>query len=609
MLNARDAQASAQETADTKQAATDKTQAALDQANKDVKDAQGKVDTINDKLNSINHITLPDNYRKRFSSSDKMEDAYAMNQFKHSKADQAVKVDPYHLTTEQQKELTLWITDLLNPLHDQLGFNRFTVTADSLNFAKTVADNYWDTYDHDETAIKKGEDSVGGTHFSGEALGALGVDSYTFNPNQKEFTLDEIKEAIWNNMMMMLFDDGHSNWGHAALLTGIQNRDFSGDDATSYFGFAITENSYLLFENYSISHVDDSEVFTSPNGEEALRQELATATQDLTAKQGVASDAKTANDQAQSELQDAKNTLNTATQDFTTKQATANKTQQALSDASDKLAKDQEAAQKAQALLDQLNQDLPTKLANLQKAKDNLATKQTVLTEAQNNLAAKQEALKQAQAEAAQASADLASAKQAVSDAKQKLTDLQTKLANLQNADANLDQAKAELAQAQKDLEVAEANLATAQTANDQAQAVLQDKQAKLKAAQDNLDKLKDQEAIEQALKEAEQKAREAQQKQAEKNTYYQVAGKVFNAKGELVSGVTVKDGHVYNQKGELIGTVAKEVATRTAQQAINKRIPQLSDDSNNMSTTGAVLVALGGVLGMFGLTTKRRRN
>ncbi|QLL78808.1 SEC10/PgrA surface exclusion domain-containing protein [Ligilactobacillus saerimneri] len=261
--------------------------------------------------------------------------------------------------------------------------------------------------------MKKGEDSVGGTHFSGEALGALGVGSYTFNPNQKEFTLDEIKEAIWNNIMMMLFDDGHSNWGHASLLTGIQNSNFSGDDATSYFGFAITENSYLLFENYSISHVDDSEVFTSPNGEEALRQELATATQDLTAKQGVASDAKTANDQAQSELQAAKTALNTATQDLATKQATANKTQQALSDASDKLAKDQEAAQKAQALLDQLNQDLPTKLANLQKAKDNQTAKNQAFDQAYNNWLQKSAAVSSASQDAQKA---LAQAQQKVSE-------------------------------------------------------------------------------------------------------------------------------------------------------------------------------------------------
>ena len=173
-----------------KQAEADKTQSALNAAQTERDNAHDKVADLSDKLNSINTITLPNGYgsvEKYSDLSQYTDKGYALNKFKHSEADKKVTVNPTNLTAEQQKELTLWIAGILNDVRKQAGVNnRNVVNENSLKYAKVIADNYWDKWDHDKTALELGENAIGGTSFSQESI------SRGYVP-VKETTIDAVK--------------------------------------------------------------------------------------------------------------------------------------------------------------------------------------------------------------------------------------------------------------------------------------------------------------------------------------------------------------------------------------------------------------------------------
>ncbi|MSE08750.1 SEC10/PgrA surface exclusion domain-containing protein, partial [Lactobacillus salivarius] len=369
-----------------------KTQQALNDAKTQRDNASQKVNSITDQLNSINTIVLPDGYAKVKNWSELQqfsEDGYKLNNFKHSEKDKEITLNPTKLTAEQQRDLTLWIAQVLNTARESAGVNnRNVVTDDSLKYAKVIADNYWDKFDHDTSALEKRENAIGGVSFSQESI-SLGYVS------DETITLDELKEAIYSSILDMIFDDGDSNWGHAAQLTGMGLLSF-GDPDEIYFGFSIDRNGVLHYENYEPSKIDSSIVYTIPDNISMLQAQLANAQSDLQTKQAAFETATSNNANAQNTLASAKTNTQNASQDLATKQATLDKAntnlnnaQQALKAAQTKLANDQELAKNAQEALDNLSADLKTKQANydnavkaLNDAKADLQAKQTVLANA-----------------------------------------------------------------------------------------------------------------------------------------------------------------------------------------------------------------------------------
>lgn len=651
-----------------------KTQQALNDAKTQRDNASQKVNSITDQLNSINTIVLPDGYQE---SDEAAYSGLNINHYKDNETDKQITVDPLHLTAEQQKELTIWIAGILNSAHKQLGFNNMNVVDDnSLKFAQVVADNYWDKFDHDISALDKAAEAVGGVQFRSESIGQGYIPTGVTNMN-------DLKRGIYNCMLDMIFNDAASGWGHAQQLLGIDLASF-GDPAENFLGFSIDKNGILHFENYTPRYIDSSERYNILNDTSALQKQLENAQSDLQTKQAAFETATSNNNNAQNTLASAKTNAQNASQDLATKQATLDKAntnlnnaQQALKAAQAKLANDQELAKNAQEALDNLSADLKTKQANydnavkvLNDAKADLQAKQIVLAnaksendKAQQALASAKTALEQAQttlnadkANVTNLEAKLVQARSDVDKATAKLINDQDAaqaakeaLANL-NADVktkqvNLDKAKVELADkqadAQKALEQAQADLATAKANVEKAKAelkALQDKlanyenadeilanarkalvdaQAKLdkaKAAQTKeaeavLAKFVAQEQAQKAIKEAEAKAK-AQAEAKAKNTFFYVAdGKVYDEKGHIMVGYTVKGNQIFNERGELIGTLTKEPTTRMMRNAVVKAnvLPQTGNKkTDDVTLAGAVVTALGSVLALIGLGKRK---
>ena len=662
-------------------------------------------------MNSINTIVLPDGYQE---SDEAAYSGLNINHYKDNETDKQITVDPLHLTAEQQKELTIWIAGILNSAHKQLGFNNMNVVDDnSLKFAQVVADNYWDKFDHDISALDKAAEAVGGVQFRSESIGQGYIPTGVTNMN-------DLKRGIYNCMLDMIFNDAASGWGHAQQLLGIDLASF-GDPAENFLGFSIDKNGILHFENYTPRYIDSSERYNIPNDTSALQKQLENAQSDLQTKQAAFETATSNNNNAQNTLASAKTNAQNASQDLATKQATLDKAntnlnnaQQALKAAQTKLANDQELAKNAQEALDNLSADLKTKQANydnavkalndakadlqakqtvlanakaendkaqqalasaktaleqaqttlnadkanvtnleaklvqarsdvdkataklindqdaaqaakealanlnadvktkqvnLDKAKVELADKQAALKNAQTELAAKQAVQADAQKALEKAQADLATAKTNVEKAKAELKALQDKLANYENADKILANAQKALVDAQAKLDKAKAVQADVQKAYDTAKADYEAKVAQTKEAETVLAKFVAQEQAQKAIEEAEAKAK-AQAEAKAKNTFFYVAdGKVYDEKGHIMVGYTVKGNQIFNERGELIGTLTKEPTTRMMKQAVIKAnvLPQTGNKkADNVTLAGAVVTALGSVLALIGLGKRK---
>ena len=250
-----------------------------------------------------------------------------------------------------------------------------------------------------------------------------------------------------------------------------------------------------------------------------------------------------------------------------------------------------------------------TKQANLDKAKAELADKQAALKNAQTKLAAKQAVQADAQKALEKAQADLATAKANVEKAQAELKALQDKLVNYENADEILANAQKALVDAQAKLDKAKAVQADVQKAYDTAKADYEAKVAQTKEAETVLAKFVAQEQAQKEIEEAEAKAK-AQAEAKAKNTFFYVAdGKVYDEKGHIMVGYTVKGNQIFNERGELIGTLTKEPTTRMMKQAVVKAnvLPQTGNKkADDVTLAGAVVTALGSVLALIGLGKRK---
>ena len=129
---------------------------------------------------------------------------------KESKKDLATKVNINSLDYNTRKELSLFAADLINQVRKQFGTDSVKITEDSVRIADEVARNSKEEYGHDFKALNK----VGKEN--GVLLGELA--GFSDDPAT---TLADIKKRIYDDVLSMLFDDAHAEWGHATSLSGV----------------------------------------------------------------------------------------------------------------------------------------------------------------------------------------------------------------------------------------------------------------------------------------------------------------------------------------------------------------------------------------------------
>ncbi|MDO4903805.1 MAG: SEC10/PgrA surface exclusion domain-containing protein [Limosilactobacillus sp.] len=610
------------------QSKADATQKAVDDAQAVVNEKQKVVDSLRDKLQNVNTMTLPAGYKEAIlkfhgkaltpSEQDEADAQLAkarsvsneINQYRHSATDAQIKVDYKNLTYDQRKELSLFIADLINQLRRQMGYdNDVFVTPGTIDGTKEVTDTAynqvnWDAFgEHLDDGKSHNLDGTGAYEdkykvIVGECLGSslqaygkdFGEEQWKKSPIDQNQTMDSVKQAAYETLRDMVFDDRTSAWGHTLTILGIDYTQFELDrvwKAGYKQGFGVDYDKYgYAHFNWFYNYFDaankeqwakyaDNKIELPSNTD--LQSQFNSANNDLGIVKAnltnLAEDnlnAHTALTIANSDVSIAQIRLNSRQEDATEAKNANEKVLSAIDNAT-------KAVADAQATVDSFTGDQKTKLANLQDKKDALVKAQQALTDAQADLKAKQDAL-------ATAKADLETANKAVTDAQTVLDQANKALADLQNAPQLLADAQKEVETAKQQLADAQKAQATAQTAYEHAKAVLSDAQIKADKANQTL-------AVLQAIADAEQKAEEekaqAQQakEEAEKAQAKEEATKAENAKIE-----------------------AAKVAFQASQQkGASQKANTLPQTGNNLSTALMALGVMGAMLGMSVLGLRKR--
>ena len=313
------------------------------------------------------------------------------NRFKANDKDRKVKVDVANLTPEVEREINLFTADLINQIRDAFGKPRAIVTEDSMRIAKEVAKASKTEGDHDFDALDK----------VGKDYGVLLAENLGFSDREVS-NLAELKEVIYENVVIGSFLDFSSNWGHALSFASLDNTK-PNVVYQQYIGVSVRKNREFPFSLHidgtsdnvikASSKFDKTKVVTANNNIKALQEKLSLAQKTYEdalkaskeAKSTVAT-AQTTYTNAETALADARTHLS----DLLGNKIDVPALEKALADAKDKLAQDTKA---------------------LQTAKESLALAKSNATDKAKALADAKTALETAKAEQSTANQSLATAK------------------------------------------------------------------------------------------------------------------------------------------------------------------------------------------------------
>ena len=394
------------------------------------------------------------------------------NRFKVTGKDRDVKVDVANLTPEVEREINLFTADLINQIRDAFGTPHAIVTEDSMRIAKEVAKASKLEGDHDFTAMKE----------VGKEYGVLLAENLGFGAEEVS-TLAELKEAIYENLISMIFNDSEPKWGHALSLASLDNTK-PNVVYQQYIGVSVRKNKEFPFSLHidgtsdnvikETSKFDKTKVVTANNNAKALQEKLTLAQSTYDNALSELNQAKSAVQSAQTGYTNAETALanaRTHLSDLVGNKIDVPSLEKALADAQSKLAQDTKALQTAKESLALAKSNATDKAKALAEAKTALANAKVEQSDADKALSTAKgelEVLTKAHDVAVlarkSAGADLARKREASKEATDTYTVLNLALTKrdevLKALDKELTEAKSKLGVLRAELETAKEELA-----------------------------------------------------------------------------------------------------------------------------------------------------
>jgi len=297
---------------------------------------------------------------------------------KESKKDINTKVDINNLDYNTRKELSLFAADLINQIRKQFGTKDVVVTEDSIRIANEVARKSTEEYGHDFKALSE----VGKEN--GVLLGELA--GFSDDPAT---TLADIKKRIYDDILSMLFDDAHAQWGHATSLSGVVPKD-PNEGYMQYTGLGFRSNAtftsvtqYSMISDNVVSanaKFDKTKVIPIPSLSEKiakLQDKVNLAQETYVSAYKDSEDAKSKVILANSRYNDADDALYFARKDLSDikmNKIDIQELETRLAEAKDKLAKDTEALQTAKEVFAIAQSNAVDQAKALKQAKEELKT-------------------------------------------------------------------------------------------------------------------------------------------------------------------------------------------------------------------------------------------
>jgi len=297
---------------------------------------------------------------------------------KESKKDLATKVDINNLDYNTRKELSLFAADLINQVRKQFGTEDVKVTEDSVRIANEVARKSTEEYGHDFKALNE----VGKEN--GVLLGELAGFS-----NDPATTLADLKKRIYDDVLSMLFDDTHDQWGHASSIAGVLPKN-QNEGYMQYTGLGFRSNAtftsvihYIKISDNMVSanaKFDKTKVIPTPSLSEKiakLQDKVDLAQETYVSAYRDSEDAKSKEILANSRYNDANDALyfaRKALSDVKMGNIDLEILETRLAEAKDKLAKDTKALQTAKEVFAIAQSNAVDQAKALKQAKEALKT-------------------------------------------------------------------------------------------------------------------------------------------------------------------------------------------------------------------------------------------
>lgn len=565
--------------------------------------AKDKLDRATKALDSIDIVKIPDltQFKKAIASgSDELMTSTGATIWENSKSESLISessknepVDLDNLTDAQKEEISHLYIQGLKEIREQLKDNGKYSVASKANTGTTKEAIALAT-ERAKAYKERGQDPVTHGHIG------LGVENLAgLGPKEDFQSMYDLKKAVVDSLLHTSFGDAPSKWGHLKANLNFASRVKVGLDVANINGY------YWLVIAFS----DKGKDLVNPKDAEAIQKAY--------------DDAKAEKDTAQTASEKANDALKQASADYasalelktsaekTLADATATPIQTQVAENNLRLAKlALESAQKRQAeaqrTVDNFSANLASKKQALDDAKSALESAKRVQEQKVQSLAdaktelktqeSKLEALKVQKAKLVEEKDRL------VEEAKALAEELKAYV----EAPTNLAKAKTALAEKQDALKTAQAKAETAKAQVDAIQATLDVEQAKLDELQDKFDKLQD----------LEEKAKDNVIATLPDGTIIAIPNTAPTAEELPEIEINSLNRALDDNKAVTIddkGNVTVNSQTYTNQQQVSskptysrveraKTLPETGTESN------IVLIALGSILGAFGIATLRKK-
>ena len=447
--------------AKTKELEVAKTKLAL--ATKELEVAKNNAEGINRIVLSEEYVkALKDSYdydnltREERKKADKIlekinyDELRSKNKYvKNKNDDNITSYDIENLPENVRTKLSLFAADLINQIREQFKLPKVKVTSSAIEFAKKVgdgytADNWNNTKGHDAKAINNvaREYGLSTTTLKEEQDGGQYYENYFgYGLNRKNVTYTELKEEVYKGIVQFMLNGWE--WLHAQSIAGINygtpDEEYFGLDFSISSGWTnihyikvpadyVKQASKTNFNTTEINNPNDSTILlakltTAEKSISNINEEVGTKAKEQVALQTAYNNTKKSLTDATSELEFLENTK-TFTEEATTSYAKA----------SNKLANDTNALNKAQKDFDSLNADVKTKQRAVDIATTTLAEKERAQVTKQKEFNEKQVVLDTLVKQLGDIQKQISENNKVISELKQDIKTKENELVVLQNA-------------------------------------------------------------------------------------------------------------------------------------------------------------------------------
>lgn len=458
--------------------------------------ATKELEVAKNNAEGINRIVLSEEYVKALKDSfdnnlsrEEQDKAYnklgklssedlKKNSYKNNKNDDMkTKYDIENLPENIRTELSLFAADLINQIREQFKLPKVKVTSSAVEFAKIVGDGYtadnWNSLvGHDARAVNEGARKFGLLTSSDEEVAKhqqYYENYYGYGLATKNVTLAQLKREVYNGIIEFMIGGGE--WFHAQSIAGINwgqadeeyfGLDFSISNGWTNIHYIKVPANYVkqaTKTNFNTTEIDN------PNDSTTLLAKLTTAEKSVS-NINVEVDSKTKEQVAlQTAYNNTKKSLTDVTSELEFLENTKTFTEEATASytkASNKLANDTSALNKAQKDFDSLNADVKTKQRAVDIATTTLAEKERAQVTKQKEFNEKQVVLYTLVKQLGDIQKQISESNKAISELKQGIKTKENELVVLQNAPKLLKAEQEKLAKLKSSLENKEKQLAEA---------------------------------------------------------------------------------------------------------------------------------------------------